>query len=529
MSTIHSLTNQPVNADEPLGRLSLKEAARLFGIAVFVHVIAWTLLPGLLHSAYKPDVIEQLFIGREWVLASSRHPAFPAILLQLVNFVTCRAFLSPFLTSQLCALATVWGVWRLARTVLTPISALAASSSMLLYWYFTVESTKYNQNLPYIAFWTLTVVFVFESLRTNKTIYWVLAGICIGLGLFSKFSMILLVASILIYFVYDAKARQTWKTIGPWLSLLSAMLVFLPIPVWMFLKHDFVAPEYITAPDAIPITWHIGMVLGFLLSQFGILFFPLLPLFFALRLPLVSRIDLTADQRECHRFLSTMILLPLLLHVVIGLFYLEGMNVDYGAPLWPTLGILILLAFRNRDDDSSEPPQNRRTLFRLAATLVVIEAVFIVIFVIQSCFSPYLVDKPRRFHFPMASLGATCEKIWTENVGDQCPFVTGEWWLAGNAAEGMRPSPRVHAIGAFENMDFDDSPTIWSSDEDVNRQGGLILWNPSLYANGQPETLFERFPQATILTPLVIPYERFSNIPSTIIGVAIIKPKTPSR
>ncbi len=131
----------------------------MFWCVVLVHAALWTLLPGLLHSGYKPDVIEQLFIGREWVPASSRHPALPAFLVELVNLITGRAFWSPFFVSQLCALATVWGVWQLGRKVLTPASALVASLSVLLYWYFTIESTKYNQNLPYIAFWTLSILF----------------------------------------------------------------------------------------------------------------------------------------------------------------------------------------------------------------------------------------------------------------------------------------------------------------------------------------------------------------------------------
>jgi len=538
MSAIQSSTNPPISASSRCKRLhsesglSLAAASRLFWMASLLHATVWTLLPGLLHSGYRLDVIEQLFIGREWVLASSRHPAFPMILLQSVNVVTGRAFLSPFLTSQLCALATVWGVWRLARMVLTPMSALAASLSMVPYWFFTIDSTNYNQNLPYIAFWTLTIVFVFESLRTDKTIYWMTAGICIGFGLFSKFSMILLVVTILIYFVCDANARKTWKSVGPWLSTLSAALAFLPIPLWMFLKQDWAVPEYIAHPDPISAIERIRIMLKVLLGQIGIVFLPLLVLLSVTDSPFARKSNLSEDQRECFRFLSVMILLPLLFHILFGLFYLDNMLVDYGAPLWPTLGILVLLAFKgqdelpgNQNDGSPESRRHSRVLFRLLAAWLLIESALIIAFVVMSCFATPFTGKPHRFQFPMVPLGKHCEKIWDENVGGQCPFVTGEWWLAGNAAEGMRPSPRVHAIGSIADMDFDDSPTIWSSDEDVNRHGGLILWTPAYYPDELPETLFKRFPQATILTPLVIPYEHFDNVPPVIIGVAIVKPE----
>lgn len=520
--------------------MTTAQSRRLFWIVVSAHCFLWVLLPGLLHDAYKPDVIEQLFIGREWVPASARHPALPAILLEIVNLATGRAFFSPFLVSQLCVLATLWGVWKMGSRVLSPALSLVPPFSMLLFWFFTIESTKYNQNMPYIAFWTLSIYFVYESLRNNRLGNWLAAGICIGLGMNSKYSMILLVAAFLMYFLYDFRARKTWKSFGPYLTTLVAILIFSPQIYWMLARHDLIAPEYIEHPDPMPFFDRFYMVARFFLAQAGVLIFPLLAILIVLRLPMKKRREIDEEQSYAARFLGAMILLPTLLHALIGLTVLEDMNADYGAPLWPMLGIWILLYFQ--PNPAVEPASSKTTtestagagtkLRRVkmmgvfAAFVFLFETIFVIVFVIQAVYSPQILDKPRRFHFPMQDLGAAVERIWSEQAGGPCPYLTGEWWIAGNAAQGMNPIPSVHAIGNFETMDVNDAPTSWSSDEDVNRRGGIVLWEFDENEITVPKTLWDHFPGAVVLEPLTIEYKKYKNAEPLKIGIAIIRPES---
>lgn len=519
--------------------MTTTQSRRVFWIVVSAHCFLWVLLPGLLHDAYKPDIIEQLFIGREWVPASARHPALPAILLEIVNLMTGRAFFSPFLVSQLCVLATMWGIWKMGRRVLSPTLSLIPPFSMLLFWFFTIESTKYNQNLPYIAFWTLSIYFVYESLRNNRLGNWLAAGVCIGLGMNSKYSMILLVVAFLAFCLYDARARKTWKSFGPYLTTLVAILIFSPQIYWMIARQGLIAPEYIEHPDPMPFFDRFYMVARFFLAQAGVLIFPLLAMLIVLRHPMKKRRDLDEEQSYAARFLGAMILLPTLLHALIGLAVLEDMNADYGAPLWPMLGIWILLYFQpningqtlseeSAKDFSVDDSKSGRlkTMGVFAAFVFLFEAIFVIVFVIQAIYSPQILGKPRRFHFPMQDLGAAVERIWSERIDGPCPYLTGEWWIAGNAAQGMNPIPTVHAIGNFETMDDNDAPTSWSSDADVNHRGGIVLWELDEKGLSVPKTLLDHFPGAVVLEPLTIEYKKYKNAEPLKIGVAIIPPES---
>jgi hypothetical protein len=144
------------------------------------------------------------------------------------------------------------------------------------------------------------------------------------------------------------------------------------------------------------------------------------------------------------------------------------------------------------------------------------------VFVTQAVWSPHWKGSPRGFHFPMQALGARCDQIWTEQSDGPCPYVSGVWWLAGNAAQTMTPTPRVHAFGSHLSMDNGRPLSTWSTDADVNRSGGLILWNAN---NGTPETLFEHFPNAEVLPTFALNYQTTAKIPPLHVGIAIVHPE----
>lgn len=133
---------------------------------------------------------------------------------------------------------SLWSVWRFGRIVLSERLALIGTLVMLPYWFFTVESIKYNQNTPLITLWTLSILLVFQAFRTNRIRYWFGSGITIGLAFNSKYSAVFLVLAILVYMFVQPEGRKYWKTIGPYLTTLTAFLIFLPQLIWLY-ENDF--------------------------------------------------------------------------------------------------------------------------------------------------------------------------------------------------------------------------------------------------------------------------------------------------
>jgi hypothetical protein len=150
--------------------------------------------------------------------------------------------------------------------------------------------------------------------------------------------------------------------------------------------------------------------------------------------------------------------------------------------------------------------------------------VFAVVFAIQAKYDPHITGKAGHVHFPMRELGVECDRIWSDGFGDlPCPYTTGHWFYAGNAAHAMKDRPSVHFY-YYDQGSPEARPTgTWSTDKDVNQRGGIILWEASTEV---PDWVHHRFPKAEVLPKMLeLPYKTGATISPVRIGVAIVPPQ----
>ena len=488
--------------------------------------LLWILLPTYLQPAYRPDVVELQIICKEWVLSTAKHPMLPAWILEIVNLVTNDFFGAPFITAQLCVFVTLWGVWSFAKRTLSPKLALLGTLAILPYWFFTIESIKFNQNIALIVFWTLAISWHFQAIQTNRLRDWIIVGIALGFAFHAKYSTIFLVVAILLYMTICSLPRQRWKGIGPYLTTVIAFLIFLPQLIWLY-QHDFLCFRYVEAGMEMrkvatsQLLDFIRCPLIFLMNQLLYITLPTLILIPLLGRKWKARKAESNLQEEARKYLIFMIGVPFGLHLLICLVGRVQLTSDYGAVFWPFFGVFLLLSFQ-----TNTTPQTEKHLFRL---FVFAELVMVTLMFFQSVISPHITGTARRFHFPMQALGAAADQVWNEHLTEPCPFVTGDWWIAGNAAITMKDRPRVLFYWTgIENMDT--SPTgLWASDADVNEKGGLVFWAipgkdiTEVSDEDVPDYVFRRFPDAVVQSkPIVLPYQTKAKIPPVQIGVAVV-------
>jgi 4-amino-4-deoxy-L-arabinose transferase-like glycosyltransferase len=493
------------------------EATAWFWSVVLAFAGLWILLPYLFHTGYKPDVIELQFVGKEWVLADRKHPMLPAWILELINIFTGRSFVAPFIAQALCTVITLFAVWRLARQVLSERLALIGTFSMLPFWSITVESIQFNQNSALMACWTLTILMFYNAFQTNKKRWWIAAGITLGLGLHAKYTMILIALAILFYSLCYARFRRYWKEAGPWLTVAVAFVVFLPHLIWLHYAGFWTTTGYavgrqvhypgIVAHFYAPAKWIVCQISLLILS-------PLLLLIPCLGTKWRIFSPQSDVEKETLQYLLCCMAFPFLL---ITLFATTGANAitAYGYTLWFFLGVYLLLRFQRQDSAATF----RRTLCWTSLAVFAM----VIAFIVQAVASPYLSGTVRRFHFPMRELGTECDRIWDRFSDSPCAYTTGEWVYAGNAAYAMKCRPSVHFYyGGIEIPDAMPTGT-WSTDDDVNRKGGLIFWDAS--EQGVPDWVHRRFPQAEVLPEiLVLPYKTGAKISPERIGMAVVLP-----
>jgi 4-amino-4-deoxy-L-arabinose transferase-like glycosyltransferase len=413
----------------------------------------------------------------------------------------------PFIAAQLCTLLALWSVWKLGRTVLDERLALVAVFSTLPILFFACKPIWFNQNNVLIAFWALTIYFVFQAFQTSKMRYWIGAGIALGLAFHAKYPAIFLVISILAYMFMRQEGRKHFRTPGPYITTLIALLIFLPHIVWLY-HHDFVTFSYASIRRSVS---HGLAPLSFWGGQLLYLSLPLLVLIPAIgfawnwKIQRYEHNDHAQNKaRECEKLLFYCAVIPLF----IFMLYAGGKGVyvqlEYGAPLWTFFGLWLLLRFKKTE----------RTLLCFRQVIVLTSAV---VFFITVGFAMlfFAGQQHTKLYRPTRELGTVCDQLWHSCFDVRCPYIAGsDFELTGHVAHAMTIRPSVIMPQG-----------TWSADDaDLNRKGGMIVWE-RMDDDTLPESLRHRFPAAEVLPEAPdLPYFVGREERTLKIGVAIVPP-----
>lgn len=212
---------------------------RLAAIAVMAYLVALRLAYAgqtelLAEEAYYWSYAQHLDIGYldhppmvAWLIAAATaiggDNAFavraPALLCWLVAL------------ASLCRLATLmWGRdagWMTALAVCAMPFAMGVGLVM-------------TPDAPLTAAWSFLLLAVWQAMRSPGWAWWLAAGLALGVGLLSKYSIALLVPAVGVYLLASASGRRQLGRPGPWLALLVAGACFAPVVVWNGM-HDWVS------------------------------------------------------------------------------------------------------------------------------------------------------------------------------------------------------------------------------------------------------------------------------------------------
>jgi undecaprenyl-diphosphatase len=85
---------------------------------------------------------------------------------------------------------------------------------------------------PQALFWVLAVFSVYQAIEQKGPHWWYLTGVWFGLGLQSKYTMILLAPCIFLFLLSSAEGRKWLYRKEPYLALFLGLLVFSPVIFW---------------------------------------------------------------------------------------------------------------------------------------------------------------------------------------------------------------------------------------------------------------------------------------------------------
>ena len=189
---------------------------------------------------------------------------------------------------------------------------------------------------PFIFFWALTALFIWRSTATKQMVWWYLSGIAFGLGLLSKYTMLLFVPSVFLYLILSKDRRSWLGKKEPYIAFIIGVLFFIPVVLWNY-KLNWVSFRHVMDQAKVEAGFLLSpyYFLEFLLSQLGVTT-PLI--FFLLIFGMVWSLYLgISTSRDGYLFLSS---LSLPVFIFFLLQSLRGkVQANWAAPAYYTATI----------------------------------------------------------------------------------------------------------------------------------------------------------------------------------------------
>lgn len=134
------------------------------------------------------------------------------------------------------ALASVF-VYAVTRDLYGIASARLALLLMQVLPFFFAAGFLMTPDAPLTAAWAATLYALVRALIRQRTSAWWGAGVALGLGLLSKYTIALLGAAALVFVLLDREARGWLRRPQPYAASLIALVVFSPVILWNFAHH----------------------------------------------------------------------------------------------------------------------------------------------------------------------------------------------------------------------------------------------------------------------------------------------------
>jgi 4-amino-4-deoxy-L-arabinose transferase-like glycosyltransferase len=457
-------------------------------------IVAWTLAPALTHSAPPLDVVEGYMWGREWVIATFKHPALPSWVLETSRILTGGAVGWPaYLVSQLFVAATFIFAFLLGRDMMGASRGAAATLLLTGIAFYAWPTPEFNHNVAETPFWAALPWALWRAVERRGTAWWLLVGALGGVGLYAKLTTALLLVTLAAWIVWDERARQCLRTPGPWIGLAISLAIAAPLAIWL-VTHDFLPLKYAAersgqsqagnAPIFVA-SLALNLVGVWIMLTIAGLVWPWRR-FYAGHAP--PEPPPPPVPRRALAYLVVLTTGPLSIAILAALVSGSGLRSAWGSPMFNLAGILAIALTSKRFDSAA-----LRRLAVCAAFLIVVVPLAYAAVVVAG---PSRAGAPVRVTWPQAAIAERLAGVWERETRRPLRIVSGDDWVAGLVGLTAKDRPSILNRG---NLAY--SP--WITPERIEREGMLIVWDaaspkislellPYVVARPRGEERFER-------------------------------------
>lgn len=513
-NSVTRLVNRAIIQLDPVVAFARRRPSTTLVLLLGLHLIVWTAIPILLGHSLPLDTVEGLALGKEWQLGYWKHPPLAWWFEDLAYRISGTTNVV-YLLGPLSTVTCMYLVWRFARKVVEPTSALVAVLSLESIHFFNYSAVQFNQDVLLLPFWVLTSWFFYRAVIDSRGSDWLLAGIFLALAFWSKYAALALAGTLIFVLLADPLARRSWRTPGPYMMALTVLIVLSPNLKWL-VDNGFLPLRYADERAIAAARWYeyLWFPLRWSFSQL----FYLIP---ALILLAVSFLGFRARDTPtdfARRYVTALAFGPFALTTVTATVFGRLLIPMWGYPFWTFLPLAVVMW--------CEPIGNTARMLRFSAAFLLLFAAAPTAFILADFIVPLQQDRPKASQFPSQLLAETITRQWRERTGTPLYYVgganmppsAGPGEFAANTVAVYSPDrPHVVVHGELRL-----SP--WVNEEDVERRGLVLVWQ----AEGPPrlpDNLRTNFPRAELQPSLLLPRRMHYPGKPEVVGYAFVPPQ----
>lgn len=167
------------------------------------------------------------------------HPPMVAVLIKFFTAIGGSNELSVRIGSLLCWFIAAFFSFKLSE-LFTKGSGIYSLLLLTILPYFFTQSIVITPDSPLIACWSATLYYLYHSLVLGKPRSWYKAGLWLGLGMLSKYTICLLALATFVYMMTRPEGRRWFLRKEPYVAAVIAVFVFSPVIYWNA-QHEWVS------------------------------------------------------------------------------------------------------------------------------------------------------------------------------------------------------------------------------------------------------------------------------------------------
>src|ERR1700676_4878355 len=217
-------------------------------LVVLFQAALWLILPLLLYRSPPADLAIVLAYGREYQVGTDLGPPLAFWLADIAFRAAGNHLFGVYLLAQLCAIATFWTLYLLARAIVGGQQAVLAVLLTMTVVVFSSPGVEFGPLVLARPLWALLLLHSWRVIGQNRRSAWFAWSIEAGLLLLTTSAAIGLLLLVVGFAVATPRGRRTLMSLDPLYSLLVIVVLVLPYLIWL-LRSDILAMPPLPAID----------------------------------------------------------------------------------------------------------------------------------------------------------------------------------------------------------------------------------------------------------------------------------------